>query len=84
MEAGEVLRSHRVSYPFLLDEDRAVTKAYGLYHQLGMDAIHIAHPATLVIDRYRKFEYIHRGDSQTDRAPFDQVMKAVKKVSVSG
>jgi peroxiredoxin len=81
---AKLLRSHRVSYPFLLDEDRAVTKAYGLYHQLGMDAIHIAHPATLVIDRYRKFEYIHRGDSQTDRAPFDQVMKAVKKVSVSG
>ena len=72
------------SYPFLLDEDRAVTKAYGLYHQLGMDAIHIAHPGTLVIDRNRKVEYIHRGDSQTDRGPFDQVMKAVRKLSVSG
>jgi peroxiredoxin len=81
---AKFLRSHRVSYPFLLDEDRAVTKAYGLYHQLGTDAIHIAHPATLVIDRNRKVEYIHRGDSQTDRAPFDQVMEAVRKLSVSG
>jgi peroxiredoxin len=53
-EPAKFLRSHRVSYPFLLDEDRAVTKAYGLYHQLGMDAIHIAHPATLVIDRNRE------------------------------
>jgi peroxiredoxin len=81
---AKFLRSHRVSYPFLLDEDRAVTKAYGLYHQLGMDAIHIAHPATLVIDRNRKVEYTYSGDSQTDRAPFDQVMKAVRKLSVSG
>ena len=33
-----------------------MTKAYGLYHRMGMDAINIAHPATLVIDRDRKSE----------------------------
>jgi len=49
-----------------------------------VDAIHIAHPATLVIDRNRKVEYIYRGDSQTDRARFNQVMEAVRKLSVSG
>jgi peroxiredoxin len=81
---AKFLQSHIVSYPFLLDEDRAVTKAYGLYHRLGVDAIHIAHPATLVIDRDRKVEYIYRGDNQTDRAPFNQVMEAVRKLSVSG
>jgi peroxiredoxin len=80
---AKFLRSHRVSYPFLLDEDRAVTKAYGLYHRLAVDAINIAHPATLVIDRDRKLGYIYRGDSQTDRAPFNQVMEAVNKLSVS-
>ena len=78
------LQSHPVSYPFLLDEDRAVTKAYGLYHRLGADAINIAHPATLVIDRDRKVEYIYRGNSQTDRAPFNQVTEAVRKLSVPG
>lgn len=81
---AKFLRAHPVSFPFLLDEDRAVTKAYGLYHGLGMDAIHIAHPATLVIDRSRKITYIYRGDNQTDRAPLDQVMEAVRKSSVSG
>jgi peroxiredoxin len=80
---AKFLQSHRVSFPFLLDEDRAVTKAYGLYHRLGVDAINIAHPATLVIDRDRKVTYIYRGDNQTDRAPFNQVMEAVKKLSVS-
>ena len=77
---AKFLQSHPVSYPFLLDEDRSVTKAYGLYHRLGMDAIHIAHPATLVVDRQRKVTYIYRGDNQTDRAPLSQVMEAVRKV----
>ena len=81
---AKFLQSHPVAYPFLLDEDRSVTKAYGLYHRLGVDAINIAHPASLVIERDRRVEYIYRGDSQTDRAPFDQVLAAVKKLSVSG
>jgi peroxiredoxin len=81
---AKFLQSHPVSFPFLLDEDRSVTKAYGLSHRLGVDAINIAHPATLVIDRDRKISYIYRGDSQTDRAPFHQVMEAAMKLSVSG
>lgn len=80
---AKFLASHPVSFPFLLDEDRAVTKAYGLYHRIGMDALNIAHPATLVIDRDRKVNYIYRGDNQTDRAPFDQVLEAARKASVS-
>jgi peroxiredoxin len=81
---AKFLQSHPVSYPFLLDEDRAATKAYGLHHRLGVDAINIAHPATMVIDRDRRVAYIYRGDSQTDRAPFSEVMGAVRKQSVSG
>jgi len=38
----------------------------------------------VVIDRDRRVAYIYRGDSQTDRAPFSEVMGAVKKLSVSG
>ena len=45
-----------------------VTKNYGLYHLIGMDALNIAHPATLVIDRERGIRYIYRGDNQHDRA----------------
>ena len=65
---AKFLQSHPVSYPFLLDEDRSVTKAYGLCHRISLDALNIAHPATIVIDRDRKVAYIYRGDSQTDRA----------------
>jgi peroxiredoxin len=65
---------------FLLDEDRAVTKAYGLYHALGVDAIRIAHPATLVIDRTGVVRYIYRGDNQLDRAPLDEVLAALQQI----
>ena len=77
---SKFLEKKPVSFPFLLDEDRVVTKSYGLYHLIGMDALNIAHPATLVIDRERNVRYIYRGDNQHDRAPLAEVMAAVKKI----
>lgn len=74
------LAENPVSYPFLLDEDRSVTKAYGLYHALGTDAFRIAHPASLVVDRGGMVRYIYRGEDQMDRAPFDQVFNAIEKL----
>jgi peroxiredoxin len=65
---------------FLLDEDRTVTKEYGLHHAFGHDAIDIAHPATLVIDRNRWMRYIYRGSNQLDRAPLDEVLEALKEI----
>jgi peroxiredoxin len=79
----EFLEKHPLAFPFLLDEERTVTKAYGLYHRLGKDAINIAHPATLLVDGNGTVRYIYRGENQTDRAPIEQVMEAVKKVKAS-
>jgi peroxiredoxin len=78
---AKFLEKNPVSFPFLLDEDRVVTKSYGLYHLIGMDAINIAHPATLVIDRERTVRYIYRGDNQHDRAPLADVMAAIQQIS---
>jgi len=75
------LAKHPVSFPFLLDEDRTVTKKYGLHHAFGHDALNIAHPATLVIDRDTTIRYIYRGDNQHDRAPMDEVIRAVKEIT---
>jgi peroxiredoxin len=77
---AKYLEKHPVPFLFLLDEDRVVTKAYGLYHRFGMDALNIAHPATLVIDRERYVRYIYRGDNQHDRAPLEDVLEAVQKL----
>ena len=77
---AKYLSGHPVSFPFLLDEDRAVTKAYGLYHALGQDAFRIAYPATLIVDRSGTVRYIYRGDKQTDRAPIEEVLGALGKI----
>lgn len=75
------LEKNPVSFPFLLDEDRSVTKAYGLHHRFGKDAWNIAHPATLIIDRARSVRYIYRGAHQLDRAPLEAVLAAVRRVT---
>jgi peroxiredoxin len=75
------LEKHPISFPFLLDEDRAVTKEYGLHHAFGVDALNIAHPATLVIDPRGTVRWIYRGDNQFDRAPLNEVLRAVREIS---
>lgn len=77
---GKYLEKHPISFPFLLDEDRAATKAYGLHHLFGHDAVNIAHPATLVIDRGGTVRYIYRGENQNDRAPLDEVLNMVREI----
>jgi peroxiredoxin len=69
------------SFPFLLDEDRAVTKAYGVYQKLRLDAINIARPATLVVDRQGVIRYIYVGNSQHDRAPIEPVIAAARQAA---
>lgn len=72
------LQNHPASFPFLLDEDRAVTKTYGLYHRIGLDAVNIAHPATLLIDRVGIVRSIYRSRNQLDRAPIEQVLNVAR------
>jgi peroxiredoxin len=74
------LEQNPISFPFLVDEDRVITKAYGLYHAFSHDAFRIAHPATLVIDRVGVVRYIYRGEDQYDRAPIAELLAAVRGV----
>jgi peroxiredoxin len=60
-----------------LDEDRDVTKKYGVHHALATDALNIAHPSTFAIDRSGTVRYIYRGENQQDRAPLEEVVRAV-------
>jgi peroxiredoxin len=76
---AKFLARHPMSFPFLLDEDRSVTKAYGLYHHLAHDAFHVAHPATLGISPEGTVRYIYRGDNQLDRAPLDLLIDVARK-----
>ena len=77
------IEKHPISFPFLLDEDRTVTKAYGLYHRFGVDALNIAHPATIIVDHQRIVRFIYRGEGQADRAPLETVFEELQRVSTN-
>ena len=77
---GKFLEKHPIDSVFLLDEDRSVTKAYGLHNALSPIAVNIAFPATLVIDRGGMVRFIYRGAGQHDRAPTDEVLRAVAEI----
>jgi peroxiredoxin len=72
------LAEHPISFPFLLDEDRSVTKAYGVYHRLGRDAFNIARPATFVIDRQGLVPWMYVSSTQTDRAEVRVVLDRLR------
>ena len=67
-------QEHPSSFPFLLDEDRSVTKAWGVYQRLGTDAINIARPATFIVDARGTVRWIYVATSQHDRAPIEAVI----------
>jgi peroxiredoxin len=69
---------HSSSFPYLLDEDRAVTKAYGVYHRIGVDAYNIARPATFVIGGDGVIRFIHVGAHQSDRASLEELLEALR------
>ena len=73
------LEEHPTSFPYLLDEDRSVTKAYGVYHRLGVDAIDIARPATFIVDAAGKVQFIFVGSVQTEMAPLESIRRELEK-----
>ena len=77
------LITHPSSFPYLLDEDRTVTKSYGVYKALGADSINIARPATFVIDVGGNIRYLYVSSSQFDRAPVDKVLQAHSEARVA-
>ncbi|MGH9554740.1 MAG: peroxiredoxin family protein [Terriglobales bacterium] len=68
------------SFPFLLDEDRSVTRAYGIYHLIGTDALNIARPSTFVVERTGIIRFLVVGENQRERAPIADVLEAVRKL----
>ena len=72
------LSEHPISFPFLFDEDRRVTRAYGVYHFLARDAFNIARPATFVVDTRGVAQFVYVGLDQRDRTPIQAVLQILK------
>ena len=70
------LEAHLVPFPVVPDEDRTLAKLWGVYQKLSYDAIHIARPATFVVDSRRVVRYVRVSRHQADPAPLEDVIAA--------
>ncbi len=68
------LKDRPTPFPFLLDEDRRVTKAYGVYKAAGMDSINIARPASFLVNPQGRIDFIYLGSNQLDRVPVETLI----------
>jgi glutaredoxin-dependent peroxiredoxin len=68
-------------FDILIDESRAVSKAYGVWHRVGLDAWNIARPALFLIDRDGSIRYSFIARSQGEFPSHDEIMRALSSES---
>jgi peroxiredoxin Q/BCP len=66
----------------LIDTDREVTKAYGVWHRLGLDAWNIARPSLFVVDRRGTIQSIYVGESQDEFPSPEEIDKEIARLVV--
>jgi peroxiredoxin len=64
-------------FDILIDERRDVSRAYGVWHRIGIDALNIARPAVLLIDRDATIRYSFIGDSQREYPTQGEILAAI-------
>jgi peroxiredoxin len=64
----------------LVDDTRDVIKAYGVWHQIGIDAWNIARPALFLIDRQGTIRYLFVGARQDEFPSHDEIVAAVSRL----
>jgi peroxiredoxin len=78
----DYLRANSLPFEILLDEGREVTKRYGVWHRIGLDAWNIARPALFIIDRDGVVRYIYVGRTQDEFADPDEISRALDMTGV--
>jgi peroxiredoxin len=64
-------------FHILVDESREVTRRYGVWHRLGLDAWNISHPALFVIDRGGVVRAVFVGEKQEEFPAPAEIMAAL-------
>ena len=67
----------RLPFELLVDETREVTKAYGVWHRIGLDAWNIARPAVFLIEKDRSISYSFIGQSQREFPSLEEILRAI-------
>ena len=72
------VESHQYPFPILFDEDRSVTKTYGVHHMLGVDAVNIARRSTFLVDREGRIQWIAVSPSQFVAPGVPEMLQAIE------
>lgn len=60
------LHNNPLPFPLLVDESRAVAKAYGVHYWLSWEGFNLAKPSLFILDRTRKITFGHVGAHMRD------------------
>ena len=64
-------------FNILVDESRDVSKAYGVWHRIGLDAWNIARPALFLIDPGGSIRYSFIADTQEEFPSHEEIVRAL-------
>jgi peroxiredoxin len=73
------LADHPLYFPILADEEKAVTKAYGVYVGFNAESFRIARPSSFVVDAAGIVRFLHVGSNQFDRPRPAEVLAALER-----
>jgi peroxiredoxin len=76
--------AHPVPYPVAIDQERKVAKAYGVYRLLSFDSVHIARPATFIVDAGGIIRHRFVAQVQWQKMPIDEVLGVLGRVNPNG
>ena len=71
-------------FHILVDESREVTRRYGVWHRLGLDAWNISRPALFVIDASGVLRAVFVGESQEEFPAADEIETALSRTKDEG
>lgn len=79
--AAQWLARHPQPFLWLVDADRVVIKAYGVYNSFSYDAWKMAHPASLLIDQDGTIKFIYRAANQWDMPSKEVMLTGLKHLN---
>ena len=77
--ARRFVEKRLLPFPILFDETRQVSRDYGVYHALGIDAYRMARPTVFVLDRAGTIRWIAVSTRQTARPATAELIDAVER-----
>jgi peroxiredoxin Q/BCP len=81
--ARKFVGEHGYRFPLLFDETRKVTREWGVYRPIGIDGLHIAHPAVFLIDPEQAIRWIAVSPNQYTRPSTAEILEALEAARTS-